>query len=255
MPTLADVEIAAAMASGNLIRGGSAEQLGPACYELRMGSIYYDLTEGDKRIDAANRGTILIKPSHRVVLITLEEVHVPHNMIARVASKGSLFSVGLSPVSTYADPGFAGNLGIVTQNLSDKFIEIPIGERIAKIEFSTLSNNTTRPYQGQHGFQTHIWPIRHELQKTYDEVRYDPRVESEEAEAYKILPHATVNALRQIQKRQRIIDWAILLAVLVNALVLAAVSTKFFDTTISIIANLVASAIVGALIWVTRAKN
>ena len=147
-----------------------------------MGSVYYDLTEGDKRIDAADHGTVLIKPSHRVVLITLEEVDIPGNMIARVISKGSLFSLGLSPVSTYADPGFAGNLGIVTQNLSDKYIQIPIGEPIAKIEFSTLSSVVTRPYRGQHGFQTKIWPIRHELQKTYNEVRDDPRVDSEEAE-------------------------------------------------------------------------
>jgi hypothetical protein len=36
----------------------------------------------------------------------------------------------LNPVATHADPGFGGNLGIVTQNLSDKFIELPQGEPI-----------------------------------------------------------------------------------------------------------------------------
>ena len=255
MTTLADLQIEEAMAHGKLIRGGTTTRLGPACYELRMGSVYYDLTEGDKRIDAASNGTILIKPAHRVVLITLEEVDIPHNVVARVISKGSLFSVGLSPVSTYADPGFSGNLGIVTQNLSDKYIQIPIGEPIAKIEFSTLSSAVRRPYRGQHGFQTKIWPIRYELQKTYAEVRDDPRVESEEAEAYKILPRATADALRTIQQRQRIVNGAILLVVFVNALVLAAVSTKFFETVVSLVTNLVSSAIVGALIWFTRAKD
>jgi dCTP deaminase len=56
MTTLADLQIEEAMARGRLIRGGTTTQLGPACYELRMGSVYYDLTEGDKRIDLPTAG-------------------------------------------------------------------------------------------------------------------------------------------------------------------------------------------------------
>src|SRR5258708_4042165 len=240
MPTFADTEIDARIAAGELVRNGTPARVGPACYELRMDNIYYDLTEGDKRNDATAIGTIIIKPGHRVVLITQEELAIPQNVIAKVASKGSLFSIGLSPVSTYADPGFSGNLGIVTQNLSDKYIVIPIGEAIAKVDFSLLSGNVQRPYRGQHGFQTRIWPIRHELQKTYAEVKDDPRVESEEAESYKILPRATASMVRRMRKKQRIVDVAIFVALCINALVLAVVSTKFFDTTIAIVTNLVA---------------
>ncbi|MGA7630517.1 MAG: hypothetical protein WCB11_07100 [Terriglobales bacterium] len=43
---LTDGEIAAEMAAGRLVRNGEPAQLGPACCELRMGRIYYDLTEG-----------------------------------------------------------------------------------------------------------------------------------------------------------------------------------------------------------------
>jgi len=136
MATLSDVDLKARMDAGELVRNGIDNQLGPACYELRMGGVYYDLTEGDKRIDATRHNSILIKPGHRVVLITHEELSVPHNMVARVVSKGSLFSIGLSPVSTYADPGFVGHLGIVTQNLSDKFIELPIGEARSPLDYS-----------------------------------------------------------------------------------------------------------------------
>lgn len=243
------------MAAGELVRNGSNAQLGPACYELRMGNVYYDLTEGDKRIDATVSGTVLIKPGHRVVLITLEDLSIPHNVVARVASKGSLFSIGLSPVSTYADPGFSGNLGIVTQNLSDKYIELPIGEPIAKVDFSLLSSTANKPYRGQHGFQTQIWPIRHQLQKSYDEVKGDPRVEDEEAEAYKILPRTTASVLKHIKRKQRIIDWAIFAAVLMNALVLAAVSTKFLDTTVSLATNLLSTVIVGGVMWLSRGKE
>jgi len=249
MATFSDSEIAARMAKGELVKGGVASNLGPACYELRMGSVYYDLTEGDKRIDATASGTVLIKPGHRVVLITEEELVIPDDVIARVTSKGSLFSVGLSPVSTYADPGFAGNMGIVTQNLSEKFIELPIGESIAKVDFSMLTGKAKSPYRGQHGFQTKIWPIRHQLQKTFEDVKNDPRVETEEAESYKILPKATVSALRVIQRKQRRIDWAILAAVVLNALVLAAVIGKWVDIAVAIWTNLVSTAIVAIFVW------
>lgn len=249
MTTLADNEIIARIKVGELIRNGQDEQVGPACYELRMGSIYYDLTESDKRIDATPQGTILIKPGHRVVLITLEELNIPNNVIARVSSKGSLFSIGLTAVNTYADPGFKGNLGVVTQNTSDKYITLPIGEPIAKIDFSILSRNSTHPYQGQHGFKTQIWPIRHHLQKTYAEVKGDPRVGCEDDEAYRILPTATANALKNIRNQQLKINYALLLALVVNALILAMVSTKILDTIVSVVVNLLSSAIIAALMW------
>lgn len=255
MTTLSDGDIRKRIEAGELIRQGIDSHIGPACYELRMGTVYYDLTESDRRIDAAPHGSVLIKPGHRVVLITQEELVVPLNIIARVASKGSLFSVGLSPVSTYADPGFSGNIGIVTQNLSDKFIELPIGEPIAKVDFSLLSTEAQHPYRGQHGFQTQIWPIRHQLQRTYEDVKEDTRVQSEIAESYKILPRATASALRAIQKKQRIVDMAIFAALIVNFLALAASSTNFIDTTISLGVNLASTALVAMLAWITRIKE
>lgn len=249
MTTLSDIEIESGMAKGELVKNGAAKQLGPACYELRMGNVYYDLTEGDRRIDVPVGGSILIKPGHRVVLITLEELAVPHNVIARIASKGSLFSIGLSPVSTYADPGFSGNIGIVTQNLSEKFIELPVAESIAKVDFSMLSSFARNPYRGQHGFHTQIWPIKHHLQRTFEDLKNDPRVESEDAESYKILPRATVNALRKLARRQRQIDWALLGAILLNALVLTAVTGKWVEITTAIWTNLISTAIVAVFVW------
>jgi dCTP deaminase len=242
------------MLRGDLIRDGIDVQIGPSCYELRMGSIYYDLTEGDKRIDASGHGTVLIKPGHRVVLITEEQLAVPHDIVARVTSKGSLFSVGLTPVSTYADPGFTGNLGIVTQNVSDKYIVLPIGESIAKIDFSNLSGSVRQPYRGQHGYQTKIWPIKHQLQKTYEEVRSDPRVESEEQEARRLLPPATASALRRLQRAQRMTSIGIVVALIVNTMVFSAMSSHWFEPVVGLAMNLTSSAIVGLLVWFKGSK-
>jgi dCTP deaminase len=244
---LTDAEITAEMAAGRLLRNAEAAQVGPACYELRMGRIYYDLTEAAQRFEMVEGRKVLIKPGHRVVLITQEELIVPPDMIARIISKGSLFSIGLSPVCTFADPGFQGNLGIVTQNISDKYIEVPVGESIAKADFSRLSKPVSHPYQGQHGFQTQIWPIKYHLQKTYSEIKNDARVGSEKEESYRLLPKIASDFLREMERRQRIVDSSIMVAVLFNAVLLAFISTSFVGTMVGIGGNLVAAAIVALI--------
>lgn len=251
MAILSDTEIKDRIANSELVIGGDSSHVGPACYELRMGQIYYDLTEDDKRIDASEQGYVIIKPGHRVVLITLESLKVPTNIIARISSKGSLFSVGLSPASTYADPGFEGNLGVVTQNFSDKYIKIPIGEHIAKVDFSLLSSASRNPYQGQHGFKTQIWPIKHQLQKTYEEIKNDPRIGSEEEEAFKILPRATASVIRTLQRKQRKIGISILIFLIISTLILAGLSTKLIEPIYAVATNLISSAIIGVVIWLT----
>jgi dCTP deaminase len=248
MTTLSDASILTEMKKGRLIKNGDQQQVSGACYELRLGNVYYDLTESDHPIQIQAGEPVLIKPGHRVVLITHEELLVPNNILVRVVSKGSLFSVGLSPVATYADPGFTGNLGIVTHNISDKYIVLPTLEPIAKADFTELTSEAAHPYQGQHGFRTQIWPIKHQLQKTHAEVATDHRVSSEKEEAYRLLPLATGDVLRRLERTQRFTDLAIVIAVLINAAALFLVSNKLIDNLTGIVGNLVASAIVAVLV-------
>jgi len=245
MATLSDIEQREESAAGRLIENGTEEQAAGACYELRIGSVYYDLTESGHPIQLSVDEDVLIKPGHRIVLITHEAINVPDDVLARVVSKGSLFSVGLSPVATYADPGFSGNIGIVTQNISDKYIVLPQLESIAKADFTRLSNTATSLYNGQHGFKTQIWPIKHHLQKTHAEVSSDQRVGSEREEAYLLLPHATSSILRKLERRQRLIDIAIVIAVFLNAIAVFLVGSKIIDNLQGLIGSLVASLLVG----------
>lgn len=256
MTTLTDTEIKARMDAGTLIQNGDSARIGPVSYELRTSGVYYDLTISDKPINAAaTGGVILIKPGHRVVLITTEKIIVPDNMLARIASKGSLFSIGLSPVSTYADPGFEGQLGLVTQNLSDKYLVLQIGEPVAKVDFSILTGAVAKPYRGQHGYGTQIWPIRHDLQKTYDEVKHYPGVLSESEEANKIIPAATATALSELKKFQIKINYGLIAALIGNTIMYAVLSSKALDISISIFTNLVSSAFIGILLYFQQKKS
>lgn len=247
MTTLNDTDISQEIGQGRLILNADTQRLAGACYELRMGSVYYDLTEGCRRFALAPGEVALLKPGHRVVLITAEDFDVPADVLVRIISKGSLFSIGLSPVATYADPGFKGNLGIVTQNVSDKYIELPQGEPIAKADFSRLSGPAAKLYHGPHGFQAGIWPIKTHMQKTHAELAHDSRIQSERAEALALLPSATRTIIRKIERSQAWINGALALAIFINAGALFAMGRGWIDAFHAILTNLISSAIVGLL--------
>lgn len=244
MTTLSDNEIKAEIDAGRLIRNADPDMLDGACYELRLGSVYYDLTENGVRFQLKPGENALIKPGHRVVLITAEELDTPAQILVRVVSKGSLFSVGLSPVATYADPGFKGNLGIVTQNISDKYVELPQGEPIAKADFTKLSSPATRRYEGQHGFQLGIWPVKTHLQKTHSDVMNDPRVLSDKQESLALLPAATRTVIRRMETTQLWTNIGLVVAIIINSLALFLVAEKLIDGMIGVIASLVAASII-----------
>lgn len=252
MTTLSDVDIGKEIRAQRLIHNADPSRLAGACYELRMGNVYYDLTEGGKRFALVPGEMVLIKPGHRVVLISAEELDVPSDILVRVVSKGSLFSVGLSPVATYADPGFGGNLGIVTQNVSDKYIELPQGEPIAKADFTRLSTAAEKLYRGQHGFQAGIWPIKAQLQKVHADFVGDSRVLSEKEEAMALLPEATRTIIRRIEVTQIVTDVGLFLAIIFNAVALFMLSGKLADGFYGVVGNLVATAIVAIVVIVVK---
>lgn len=249
MTTLSNIDLEAEMKSGKLLTGVDLKMVEGSSYQLRLGNVYYDLSENGKRFELNADQKVLIKPGHRVVLITQEEFDVPHNMVSRIVSKGSLFSVGLSPVATYADPGFSGKLGIVTQNFSNHYIELSQGEPIAKADFTLLSQPSTKPYKGQHGFQAEIWPIKAHLQKSHKEVSGDNRVFSEQKEALALLPEATRVIIRQLETRVLWLLAAIVLAIGINGLTLylADSQSNFLNHIYGVAGSLIASGIIALI--------
>lgn len=177
--TLTDREIIDRANEGELISEEfDVSRVRQACYELRASSTYYDLATPDRPQTIDMNESILLKPKQMLVLITMESLRLDSSMLGRVLSKGQLFSLGLIPVNTYADPGFTGRLGIVMINASNDYLAIPIGTPIAKIEFVALDKPVERPYSGQHGYETEIWPIQTKFKLTAEEIRRDKRIGS-----------------------------------------------------------------------------
>lgn len=176
--TFNDEDIKQFCQTGWLIKEGyDPRNVQQACYELRASDIYYDLATGEKHVVTAD-DYILLKPHQMTVVITEESLKLPDDILGRILTKGKLFSIGVLPVNTYADPGFTGRLGIVLYNASNNYIKIHPLQSIAKIEFTKLQKQVIDRYVGQHGYQTEIWPIPSDSILSPDEIKKDKRIKS-----------------------------------------------------------------------------
>ena len=179
--TFSDTQIKKMCKKNLLIAENYKEKLvKQACYELSASNIYYDIVDGNKKYELSTGEFILIKPKQLVSIITHESLELPKDILGRILTKGRLFSIGLLPVNTYADPGFSGKLGIVFYNLSNHYIKIKPEDQIAKIEFSRLQQEVERPYRGQHGYQTKMWPVqKDDYIMSPQEIKEDIRIKNE----------------------------------------------------------------------------
>jgi dCTP deaminase len=141
----------------------SGDCIRQACYEMRASETFWDVSSPDENKRLILPEGFLLGPKRHVVCITKETVRLPSDVLGRILTKGQLFSIGILPVNTYADPGFEGRLGITLWNASNRYILIKPDQRIAKIEFQRMQKAVAHPYAGQHGYETEIWPIPHHL--------------------------------------------------------------------------------------------
>lgn len=250
--TLTDFEIEAAAADGRLITEGfDKARVKQASYELRAGKIYYDLATDDKRIVVPDGDYIVLKPRQTIVIISLEKFNIPSDMLARILTKGKLFSIGLLPVNTYADPGFKGRLGIVLFNASTNFLKIYPGDPIAKVEFSRLGKSVAQPYDGQHGYETSIWPIPREMILSQEEIKSNGRILSGDEEIRRSYGADIARIVTRVSRYER---WLISVAVLyflANFLLIALIFQKDFLISVStgVAVGIVANVITAFVTW------
>jgi dCTP deaminase len=249
--TLADADIISYCSKGKLIaKEFEKDNIKQACYELRAGNIYYDLSENCQKNEIQSGNYILLKPKQMIVLITLELLDIPTNILGRILTKGKLFSIGLLPVNTYADPGFYGQLGIVLYNLSNNYVKIYPGESIAKIEFTKLHSPVSNPYRGQHGYQTKIWPLATEMILTDEEIRNDPRISAPADEIIHAYGQDFTNAIRRVYKFERyLILTALIYFLLSMVLVYAFVKTDWITPMVAIILGVGSNILTSLLIY------
>lgn len=249
--TLSDAQLIAMGRERKLIAENFDERcVRQACYELRASNVYYDLADGKKKYELPATGYILVKPKQLVVVITLESLELPNNVLGRILTKGHLFSAGLLPVNTYADPGFSGRLGIVLYNVSNNYLKLRQGAPLAKIEFSVLAEPVEKPYAGQHGYQTQIWPIPEDMVLSQSEVAEDSRIGSSEEEiALSYGPDVAQVIKRVFGYERRIILAAMASLMLMVVLIAVMAKTDWLGPVSGAIIGVVANLATAGIFW------
>ena len=85
---------------------------------------------------------------------TLEDFHMPDNVVAYVVDKSSFARRFVSALNTLIDPGFIGNLTLELVNLGEEVVDMKAGDPICQIAFHWLDEPTERVYSGKYQHQT-----------------------------------------------------------------------------------------------------
>lgn len=248
--TLADFQIREYCEKGKLISENyECSNIKQACYELRASNIYHDLSNNNKKYELNSEEYILIKPKQLVVIITRETLDLPKNILGRILMKGSLFSIGLIPVNTYADPGFVGQLGLVINNISNDYIKIKTNENIAKIEFSKLQYEVEKDYKGQHGYSTNEWIVKKGNILTNEEIKSDKRINDKFDEIETAYGGVMAKAIKKVFSYQRTLNiWFVIYSIF-SMVIVAYIVCKGNDnkiilsTMLSVVTGIVSSII------------
>jgi dCTP deaminase len=199
---LTDEEVTAKCRSNILISDEfDDKQLKGCCYEFRVGNISYTYDYEKKITKQYVSDVHIIHPFETLTIVTMEKVALDRRHFLLLFSKGSLFSIGLTPVSTAADPGFAGHLGITMTNLSMRPIQLKKGIPFVKGAFFQLSKEAIHPYVGQHGDATMTWPYPSQFHT--EPIDF----ESIDATHWRFLPLPLRATISRLQDMERYIKW------------------------------------------------
>lgn len=89
-----------------------------------------------------------LAPGEFVLASTREKVNVPPDLVGFVHGKSSLARKGLliHVTAGLLDPGFSGDVTLEMKNVSDEYITLTPGMRIAQLAFHQLTTDALRPY-------------------------------------------------------------------------------------------------------------
>ncbi len=130
-----------------LIEPFSEESLQPAGYDLRVGVETY---VNERLIDVEGEGELIVPPKTHALVLTLERVKLPDDVMGDMKIRSSLAREGLLGSFAWVDPGWDGNLTLMLFNASNEPIKLEYGERFVQIAFIRLEGPAKNPYRGNY---------------------------------------------------------------------------------------------------------
>jgi dCTP deaminase len=128
-----------------------SDRVGTACYELALGGEVFVSSQNGTKQTLQERDQLKIPPGQFALLISNEEVSIPHDVIAFISIKASKKMHGLVNVSGFhVDPGFRGRLKFSVYNAGPEAIVLDVGAPLFPIWFASLTSRDANPYNGRH---------------------------------------------------------------------------------------------------------
>jgi deoxycytidine triphosphate deaminase len=140
-----------------LIEGFSEKSLSHAGYDLRVGRFYKIRGEAHlgveqrvmPEVDEIITDEITLKPGEYLLIETLEKVHMPKDLMARILPRSTLFRAGCALITAVVDPGYYGTLTMGLKNMSSASFQLEKGSRVGQIVFEELAGEATS-YNGRY---------------------------------------------------------------------------------------------------------
>lgn len=137
----------------------------PASVDLRLDKVLKNIDGETFYLD--EKSMYVLQPGEFILGSTIEYVHIPHDLVARVEGRSSIGRLGVMVHVTagYIDPGFRGNITLELFNCSDKPFQLNFGDCLCQIVFETLSSPCKQPYDGKYYGDKGVVCSRWELEK------------------------------------------------------------------------------------------
>lgn len=119
-------------------------QFQPASVDLRLGKEF----RTPDREHVFDVEEYVIGSGECILAHTLETVHVPNNLIARVEGRSSYGRrfLNIHCTAGFIDPGFHGQITLELVNHNSEPLKLVAGSRICQIVFETMLGECKRPY-------------------------------------------------------------------------------------------------------------
>jgi deoxycytidine triphosphate deaminase len=144
MPILSDGDILArcpTSSSSALLVGFHPDLVKHCGCEVRLRLAVSPNTGAIKCSSKTDEKIVIIEPSEMVLLVTEEIVNMPNDLCANYSQLNRHANNGLMLLNTsIVEPGYSGPLSCVLVNFSSQRRTLSVGESVAKLTFTTLSN-------------------------------------------------------------------------------------------------------------------
>lgn len=153
-------------------------QLQPASIDLRLGRQFRRAVRVSEGVEELSEGDdFVLGPGEFALGTTLERVHVPPDLVARVEGRSSMGRLAILVHATagFIDPGFEGEITLELSNLGPTPAPLRVGSRICQIVFHMLTSPVECPYgparRSKYSGQTGPTPSRLEEDHTKERRR------------------------------------------------------------------------------------